>query len=576
MSAPGQGRGRRTAEVSDLWEENPMRRPRWLAAGAIPLAVALAISSCSSGDEGGSGEEPTGGGDPAKNETTEITVFGTAPERPLVPGDTSETGGGKVVDAIFTGLMDYDPVSGEPGEANAESFELTAPDEYTVKLKKDWTFHDGTPVTADSYIDAWNYTAYGPNAQQHASFFAQIEGFSDVWTEDPDGVDGPATAPTPATDKLSGLTKVNDFEFKIKFTEPHAVFKVKAGYAAFMPLPKSFFADPEAWKQNPVGNGGFKYVGQVPDQSLSIERFDDYKGEDKPKIKKVKFVFSDSDAAYVDVKGNNLDFLDTVPPQAIAGNVWQDDLPGRAKAYPVMSIQAISFPLYNPKYQSVDFRHAISMAIDREQITKTIFEGNRKPIKGYAMDKVPGYEDGACGKWCEYNPEEAKKLFDKSGWTGPIQITSNADGGHKEWIEAACGQIEEALKVECTFEPVTTFAEVREAINARQIDKIYRAGWLADYPLVENFLNPIYRTGASSNDNDYSNPEVDAKLAAADAAETTEEAYQLYHEAEELIAEDMPGIPLWDTPAISAWSERLTNVRLTPKRELDLSYGEVK
>lgn len=48
------------------------------------------------------------------------------------------------------------------------------------------------------------------------------------------------------------------------------------------------------------------------------------------------------------------------------------------------------------------------------------------------------------------------------------------------------------------------------------------------------------------------------------------------HEAEELIAEDMPVVPLWDNPSISCWSERLTNVRLTPKKELDLSFVEVK
>jgi len=493
-----------------------------------------------------------------------------------VPGDTSETGGGKIVDALFTGLMEYDPVSGEPKEANAESFELTAPDEYTVKLKKGWKFHDGTEVKADNYIKAWNYTAYSLNAQQHASFFAQIEGFNDVYTPDPDGPDAPQQPATPKAKEMSGLVKVNDYEFKIKFTEPHAIFKVKTGYSAYMPLPDSFFADPEAWKKNPVGNGSFKYVARVPDQELQIERFDDYQGEDKPKIKKVKFVFTDADAGYADVKGNQLDFLDTAPPQAIAGNVWQDDLPGRAKAYPVMAVQAIAFPMYDKKYDNVDFRHAVSMAIDREKITKTIYEGNRKPLTGYGMDKVPGYQEGACGKWCEYNPEEAKKLFAKSGWTGPIEITSNADGGHKEWIEAVCGSIADALDVECTFEPVQQFSQVRQAIEAREMDQIYRSGWLADYPLIENFLNPLYRTGGSSNDNGYSNPEVDAKLAAADKAETEEDAYRLYHEAEELIAEDMPAVPLWNTPSISCWSERLTNVRLTPKRELDLSYVEVK
>jgi oligopeptide transport system substrate-binding protein len=551
-----------------------MRVSRWLTVGAIPLAVALTLAGCSGGD--GANEKEQGAGDPAKNESTEITVFNTEPERPLVPGDTNETGGGKVVNALFTGLMDYDPVNGEPREAMAESFELTAPDTYDVKLKKGWKFHDGSEVKADNFINAWNYTAYGPNAQQHATFFQQIEGFDDVYTEDPDGPDGPQQPPTPKSDKMSGLKKVNDYEFTIKFTEPHAIFKVKTGYTAFMPMPNAFFADPDTWKKHPIGNGPFKFVSYTPEQDLRIERFDGYQGDDKPKIKHVKFVFTDTDAAYVDIKGNQLDFLDNVPPQGIAGNVWKDDLPGRAKAFPVMAIQVISFPLYQAKYQNVDFRHAVSMAINREQVTKTIFEGNRKPIDGYGMDLVPGYRSGACGKWCKYNPTEAKKLFDKSGWTGPIEITSNADGGHKEWVEAVCGQIEEALKTECTFVPVQAFGQIRAAINAHEMTQIYRAGWLADYPLIENFLNPIYRTGGGANDNGYSNPKVDAKLAAADSAETTDEAYNLYHEAEELIAQDMPAVPLWETPVISAWSERLTNVRLTPSLELDLSYVEVK
>jgi oligopeptide transport system substrate-binding protein len=550
-----------------------MRRRRWRAPAAIPLAMALAITGCSSGD-GGSGEE-NGGGDANKTKDAVITVFGTEPERPLVPGDTNETGGSKVIDALFTGLMDYDPVSGEAKLANAESFELTAPDEYDVKLKKGWKFQDGTDVKADNYINAWNYTAYGPNAQQMASFFTQIQGFDDVYTEDPDGPDGPQLPPTPKTDKMSGLTKVGDYEFKIKFKAPHPIFKIKTGYGAYMPMPDAFFADPEAWKKSPVGNGPFKYVGRVPDQNVEVARWDDYQGDDKPKIKGVKFTFTDADSAYADVKGSQLDFLDTVPPQGIAGGVWEADLPGRAKAYKVLSVQTVSFPLYDQKYTSVDFRHAFSMAIDRQKVIDTIFEGNRDPLTGYGLDGLPGFEPGACGKWCEYHPDEAKKLFDKSGWKGPIEITSNADNGHKEWIDAVCGQVEEALKTECNFVPVQAFGQIREAINAHAMTQIYRSGWIADYPSIENFLNPIYRTGGSSNDNAYSNPEVDAKLKAADEETDETKADKLYHEAEVMIADDMPAVPLWNTPSISAWSERLTNVRLTPKRELDLSYVEV-
>lgn len=537
----------------------------------MPLSLALALTGC-----GGSGDEGGGGSDQAKNDSTEITIFGTEPQNPLVPGNTTETGGSKVLDALFTGLIEYDPVSGEPRNANAEKIE-PAPDgtSMTITLKQGWKFHDGTDVKAKNYVDAWNFTAYGPNGQQGASFFAPVKGFADVTSEDPDG-DGPQQAPEPKAKTLSGLEIIDDYTFKVSFTEPHPIFRVKVGYTTFSPLPDSFFADQAAFEAHPIGNGPWRYVSRVPRQEIKIERYEGYLGADKPKIKMAKFVIPEStDAAYAQVKGNQLDFLDTIPPAGLAGNVWQADLAGRSGSSEILSIQVLAFPLYDPKYANADLRKAVSMAINREEITRVIFEGNRKPVNGYAVPKVPGWTDGACGELCTYNPDKAKELFAKSGFSGPLQITSNADGGHKEWIEAACGNIKNTIGLECQFVPVQAFGEIREKIDAHQMTQLYRAGWLADYPLVENFLNPIYRTGGSSNDNLYSNPAVDQKLAEADRAPTEEEAYRLYHEAEELIAQDMPSIPLWNTPAQWGHSTKLKNVRMTPKRELDLSHVEI-
>lgn len=550
-----------------------MRRSRWSAGVGAPVILALVLSGCG----GGGGDSGGGGGsDQAKNDSTEITVFGTEPENPLVPGNTNESGGSKVIDSLFTGLMENDPGTGEPKLANAEKID-TSPDGKTMTftLHSGWKFHDGTDVKAKNYVDAWNFTAYSPNGQQGASFFKQIQGFADVNTEDPDG-DGPQKAPEPKAKTMSGLEVVDDLHFKVTFSEPHPIFKTKVGYGVFMPLPDLFFSDQKAFEAHPIGNGPFKFVSRVPKQEIKIERFDGYQGWDKPKIKMVKYVFPESaDAAYAQVKSNQLDFLDVIPPSALAGSVWKQDLEGRSGSSDVLSIQVLAFPLYDPKYQNVDFRKAISMAINRDQITKVIFEGNRKPVDGYGVPKLPGWTDGACGDLCKFNPDKAKQLFAQSGFKGPLEITSNADGGHKEWIEAACGSIKNTLGLDCTFVPVQTFGEIRKKINAKEMTQVYRAGWIADYPLVENFLNPLYRTGGSSNDNGYTNPAVDAKLASADKASTEDEAFKLYHEAEQMIAQDMPAVPLWNTSAQWGNSNRLKNVRLTPKRELDLSTVEI-
>jgi oligopeptide transport system substrate-binding protein len=215
------------------------------------------------------------------------------------------------------------------------------------------------------------------------------------------------------------------------------------------------------------------------------------------------------------------------------------------------------------------------MAINRDEINKKLYEGYRKPVDGFAVPKTPGWEDGACGDFCKYNPDKAKEALTKSGYTGKIEITSNADGGHKEWIEAACGSIKNTIGLDCQFVPVQTFGEVRKKITAHTMTQMYRGGWIADYPSIENFLNPLYRTGGSSNDGLYSNPAVDSKLAEADKATTIDDANKLYREAEKMIAQDMPSIPLWATPRLYVYSNKIKNVRMTPRGQIDLGFVDM-
>ena len=86
-------------------------------------------------------------------------------------------------------------------EYNADGTQLT------MKLRDDATFNsDGSPVTAESFVKAWNYTAYGPNGQQGASFFEQVQGYDQVNPSDPDGDSGPAKTPAPVIAKINAET----------------------------------------------------------------------------------------------------------------------------------------------------------------------------------------------------------------------------------------------------------------------------------------------------------------------------------------------------------------------------------
>jgi oligopeptide transport system substrate-binding protein len=123
-------------------------------------------------------------------------------------------------------------------------------------------------------VRAWNWSAYGPNAQPDSYFFEPIKGFPDVQGEDVNG-DEKITPDEATATEMSGLTVVSDIEFTVELTAPSSVFPVMLGFIAFAQLPASFVDDPEAFGKAPVGNGPFKFVSYTPggvDQADGVRR----------------------------------------------------------------------------------------------------------------------------------------------------------------------------------------------------------------------------------------------------------------------------------------------------------------
>ncbi|MGH3989155.1 MAG: peptide ABC transporter substrate-binding protein, partial [Pseudonocardiaceae bacterium] len=241
-------------------------------------------------------------------------------------------------------------------------------------------------------------------------------------------------------------------------------------------------------------------------------------------------------------------------------------------------IQTATVPIYDAKYKSPDLAKAISMAINRDQIVEQIYNNGRQPATGWVSPVVNGYVEGACGEFCTFDPAKAKELLEKAGgFEGRMTYGYNADGpGNKEAAEAICGSIKNALGVNCQAKAYVDFDTLRTDVDERKMTGLFRTGWVMDYPSIENFLVPLYATGASSNDNDQSIPEFDKLTKDAAAAATTEEANAKYQEAEKLLAETMAVIPLWYSNQQSGWSTKVSNVKVNPFGNLDLDTVTVK
>jgi peptide/nickel transport system substrate-binding protein/oligopeptide transport system substrate-binding protein len=530
---------------------------RVVAVGSV--ALALLAAGCSNAPV-------------APAESSFILKVNSGEPQHLLPTATSESEGSLVLNALFDPLIDYD-ASNKPVESAAESITSSDNKVWTIKLKAGRTFHNGEAVTSDSFIDSWNYGAYGPNGQDNNYFFEKFVGYGDMQPgADPDK-DGPLKAPDPKSKTLTGLKKVDDTTFTATLEAPFADFKMMLGYTAFYPLPKAAFSSPgvisESFEDAPIGNGPFKMKGKWEhDAKIEVERWADFKGT-KPKVAGVEFkIYSQLDAAYSDLVGGNLDVLDTIPTTALGSAAT--DLGERYQHSPSSTFQYLAFPVKNPKYAKPEIRKAISMALDRDEMIKAIFKNTQRSADAFVSPVVNGYRPGACGATCKFDATAAKKLYTDNGGSPEISITYNADGGHKEWVDAACNQLQNNLGVKCVGIGEPKFADVLTKLKSGEDIGFFRLGWVMDYPSMENYLGPLYSTGGSSNYYGYSNPAFDALVKAGNEAKTPEEALKNYQAAEDILVKDVPVLPMRFGQNNFGFSDKVKNVKFDLFSRVDL------
>jgi oligopeptide transport system substrate-binding protein len=541
----------------------PGKRPWKMAVGAA--AIGLLAAGCSSGSS-----------DNTEAANKNVVIGISEPEH-LIPSNTTESSGSEVLASLFYPLVNFNEKN-EPVTVAADSI---TPDKankvWTVKLKPGFTFSNGEPVTSDNYINAWNYGAYGPNGQLASYFYARIDGYADLQSEDPDG-DGPKKAPEPKAKELKGLKKVDDTTFTVTLSAPFAGWESVMGYDAFLPLPKAAFSAPgviaDGFEDAIVGNGPFKLKGKWEhDSQIAVEKVADFKGT-VPKVDGITWkIYQDQQAQYADLVAGNVDVQTTIPIESLASA--SGDLGDRFKKSPNSSYQFVGFPTFQKEFQNKDVRRALSMAVNRQEMTDQIFLGSQTPATSFVSPVVAGYRANTCGANCEYNPTEAKKLYTAANGPKDIKITYNADGGHKAWVDAMCNQIKASLAINCTGVGEPKFSDLLTKVEKKQPVGLIRLGWLMDYPLMEDYLGPLYATDGSSNYYGYSNPAFDSLVKEGSEAATPQAAIAKWQQAEDILAQDMPVIPLRFGQNVFGYSQKVSNVTVDLFQKVDIYKIEV-
>lgn len=526
--------------MADLKINQPTLGRRQFVGGALAASALAALAGCSNG--GGQASTGSAAASGAPSVGDDYISFYLSEPAYIDPYNAQENQGTAVVRATFDGLVTWDWDSNEAVPLAAAELPTVSDDglTYTFKLREGMTFHNGDPVDAASFKRGWERLADSKMASpsEIGYHLAPVAGYAEMAAGD--------------ADEISGLVAVDDLTFQVTLTAPMADFTAVCCHPGLVPVPQAALDDPDSFLEQPIGNGPFKLDEPWQhNQYILASRFDDYYGE-APKIGGVYFsIQADPDTAYREFQAGNIDFA-AIPTGQIQDNIEQygqsDDgftvTPGKQVLTGTeLSTYYLVVNLEDPTLADPAVRHAISLAIDRQSIVDTLFEGTREPANSIMPLSIDD-DDQNVWTYCKYDVDQAKQILTDAGYAdGDISVTLdyNGDGGHEDIMSAIQANLE-AIGITVT-QNTTEWATYLNNLSAGQY-QLARLGWTADYPTMDNFLYPNFYSTADNNYGHYNNPDVDAALDAARQIQDEEERKAAYRKICAQIGEDLPVIPI--------------------------------
>jgi oligopeptide transport system substrate-binding protein len=502
-----------------------------VALGASPATYAAANTVRAAGSNGGT-----------------FTVGELEPPS-FIPGQ-NEGAALDELNALFAPLTKFN-AQGQLEYIQAQSVSPSAGDTvWTIKIKPGWTFQDGEPVTAQSYIDAWNATAYGPNAWANNGNLADIAGY-------------PALNPKsghPATKVLSGLSAPNSTTIRVQLIHPDSQFPLELSTSAFLPLPNAYFSNPTKWESAPVGDGPYQVVGTwQPNRSLTVQRYPAYKGP-APHAQEIKFlIYTTTDTAFTAFQGGQVDIT----------NIGQDDyalaedrMPKDVIAFNAPAIDYLGFPLYNSYFSNPLIREAVSLAIDRPAINKALFGDLLTPATSILPPAEAGARTGLC-KYCSYNPTLARKLLAQAGgWKGGLVLWYPSNAGYQQEYEAIANELTQNLDIKPITFNASPFTPFLASLSDKKVTNgIYRGHWGAYYPSMQNTLENLFEVNNPGYTETYfTTPALTKLINQGNGAPSLAESESYYRQAEQLIMSSFPVVPLFYAKYVYVHSSAVSNV----------------
>lgn len=455
------------------------------------------------------------------------------------PQVVEDVSGSEIVRDLFEGLYNQDSEGNlVPGVALSHTTN-DAKNVYTFTLRPEAKWSNGDPVTAHDFVYAWQRLVDPALASPYAWFgeLMSLENASAI-----------IKGEKPITDL--GVKALDDHTLEVHLSQSIPYFALMTTHSSTFPSPQKVIEQFGAeWTKpgNIVSNGAYVLTEHVPAERSVRERNANYWDNEHTIIDKtVALVINDENVALT---------------RFLAGELDRTEVP--AGQFPKMKAehpdQAVSFPrlcnyYYNlnlsdsgpEAFKDVRVRQALSLAVDRKIITENILAGGQPQAYTFTPGATAGFtvpEVPIAKMTQEERDAKAKELLAEAGYGAdkPLKFTIiyNTSEDHQKIAVAVQQMWKQKLGVDASLANMEwkTFLEER----GNQNYDMARGAWCGDYNEASTFLD-LLTTNSGYNDAKYSNAEVDRLMT---EAKTADDPQPLYTKVEEIVANDVPVIPIY-------------------------------
>ncbi|WP_082235121.1 ABC transporter substrate-binding protein [Halobacillus massiliensis] len=493
------------------------------------LLMGFLVSGCSnSSSSNGGGEDPH----------QEITYAATSDVVGLSPIDTNDSISAAMIEQVYETLFTRDPETMEIKPLLAESYENPDENTWEIKLKEDITFHDGTPFNAEAVKYTFEEFVNEERAAPRASLLEPIESIE-------------------ATD---------EYTVEIKTNEPYGALLAALSHT------NASIVSPEADKnqdinQEPVGTGPFKFDSWSQGKEVVLTKNEEY-WRDPAQLEKITMkVVPEYSTAVSMLETGEVQFIDAIPTQHLSRVEAIDGIEVLEKAgTPVYSV---GFNFDKAPYNELEFRQAVSHAIDREAYVGQL-KGLGIKNESIIGPEVFGYDQSAEEAGYSYDPEAAKQIIEENGYGNEeiTLLTANREA-YTRMAEVVQSQLSEVgLNVSIESMEWGTFLDTTPKGD---FDMTFTS-WSNSTADGSELLYPNLHSDNidSSNWVRYNNSEFDDLVDSSRSQVEQEAREKDLMEANRIAVEDAAWIPMHHGVVTAAFDESVKGIQIDPTGQWSL------